>query len=106
MGRRAALETVTEWQGRPLDACYPLVFFDAIRVKIRDEGFVQNKAVYIALGILPGYCGSQGGGPLGESELILTDDNGDQHRFYFETRSEEHTSELQSLMRISYAVFC
>src|SRR3546814_3058879 len=61
MGRRAALETVTEWQGRPLDACYPLVFFDAIRVKIRDEGFVQNKAVYIALGILPGYCGSQGG---------------------------------------------
>ncbi|MGA1343124.1 MAG: IS256 family transposase, partial [Hyphomonas sp.] len=32
---------------------YPLVFFDAIRVKIRDEGFVRNKAVYIALGILP-----------------------------------------------------
>ena len=32
-----------------------------------------------------GYCGSQGGGPLGDSELILTDDNGDQHRFYFET---------------------
>src|SRR3546814_3394489 len=72
----AVLETVAEWQGRPLDACYPLVFFDAIRVKIRDEGFVRNKAVYIALGILPGYCGSQGGGPLGESELILTDDNG------------------------------
>ena len=47
------LETVTEWQGCPLDACYPLVFFDAIRVKIRDEGFVRNKAVYIALGILP-----------------------------------------------------
>ena len=49
----AVLETVAEWQGRPLDACYPLVFFDAIRVKIRDEGFVRNKAVYIALGILP-----------------------------------------------------
>ena len=49
----AVLETVTEWQGRPLDVCYPLVFFDAIRVKIRDEGFVRNKAVYIALGILP-----------------------------------------------------
>jgi putative transposase len=49
----AVLEAVTEWQGRPLDACYPLVFFDAIRVKIRDEGFVRNKAVYIALGILP-----------------------------------------------------
>jgi putative transposase len=49
----AVLETVAEWQGRPLDACYPLVFFDAIRVKIRDEGFVRNKAVYIALGVLP-----------------------------------------------------
>ena len=49
----AVLEEVTEWQNRPLDLCYPLVFFDAIRVKIRDEGFVRNKAVYIALGILP-----------------------------------------------------
>jgi putative transposase len=48
----AVLEEVTEWQNRPLDACYPLVFFDAIRVKIRDEGFVRNKAIYIALGIL------------------------------------------------------
>src|SRR5246127_4659920 len=49
----AVLEAVAEWQGRPLDACYPLVFFDAIRVKIRDEGFVRNKAIYIALGIRP-----------------------------------------------------
>ena len=49
----AVLEAVAEWQNRPLDAVYPLIFFDAIRVKIRDEGFVRNKAVYIALGILP-----------------------------------------------------
>jgi putative transposase len=49
----AVLEAVAEWQNRPLDAVYPVVFFDAIRVKIRDEGFVRNKAVYIALGILP-----------------------------------------------------
>ena len=49
----AVLEEVTEWQNRPLDVCYPMVFFDAIRVKIRDEGFVRNKAVYIALAILP-----------------------------------------------------
>ena len=54
----AVLEEVAEWQNRPLDACYPLVFFDAMRVKIRDEGFVRNKAVYIALGILPD--GTQG----------------------------------------------
>jgi putative transposase len=49
----AVLDEVTEWQNRPLDICYPLVFFDAIRVKVRDEGFVRNKANYIALGILP-----------------------------------------------------
>ena len=49
----AVLEEVAEWQNRPLDPVYPLIFFDAIRVKIRDEGFVRNKAVYIALGILP-----------------------------------------------------
>ena len=49
----AVLDEVAEWQSRPLDAVFPIVFFDAIRVKIRDEGFVRNKAVYIALGILP-----------------------------------------------------
>ena len=49
----AVLEEVAEWQNRPLDVVFPIVFFDAIRVKIRDEGFVRNKAVYIALGILP-----------------------------------------------------
>ena len=49
----AVPEEVAEWQNRPLDAVYPLVFFDAIRVKIRDEGFARNKAVHIALGILP-----------------------------------------------------
>lgn len=46
------LEAVGKWQNRPLELCYPLVFFDAIRVKIRDEGFVRNKAVYVALAVL------------------------------------------------------
>lgn len=45
------LEEVTAWQQRPLDACYPVVVFDALRVKIRDEGTVRNKAIYLALGI-------------------------------------------------------
>jgi putative transposase len=49
----AVLDEVAEWQNRPLDICYPLVFFDAIRVKVRDEGFVRNKAIYIALSVLP-----------------------------------------------------
>jgi putative transposase len=47
----AILEEIAEWQDRPLEALYPLVFFDALRVKVRDEGTVRNKAVYIALGV-------------------------------------------------------
>ena len=42
---------VTDWQARPLEAVYPVVFFDALRVKIREDGVVRNKAVYLALGI-------------------------------------------------------
>src|SRR3954447_3599354 len=49
----AVLEEISEWQNRPLEALYPLVFFDAIRVKVRDEGTVRNKAVYLALGVRP-----------------------------------------------------
>src|SRR5512143_798356 len=45
------LEEITAWQARPLEPVYPLVFFDALRVKIRDEGLVRNKAVPIALGV-------------------------------------------------------
>jgi putative transposase len=47
----AVLDEVTEWQNRPLEALYPLVFLDAIRIKVRDEGTVRNKAVYVALGV-------------------------------------------------------
>ena len=47
----AVLDEIAEWQERPLEAVYPLVFFDALRVKIRDEGTVRNKAVYLALGV-------------------------------------------------------
>src|SRR5919202_1508348 len=47
----AVLDEVAAWQPRPLEPVYPLVFFDALRVKIRDEGLVRNKAVHIALGV-------------------------------------------------------
>ena len=47
----AVLDEVAIWQARPLEPVYPLVFFDALRVKIRDEGHVRNKAVHIALGV-------------------------------------------------------
>lgn len=50
----AVIEEVREWQNRPLDCVYPVVIFDALRVKIRDEGIVRNKAVYLALGISTG----------------------------------------------------
>jgi transposase-like protein len=47
----AVLDEVREWQNRPLDAVYPVVFFDALGVKICDEGLVKNKAVYEALAL-------------------------------------------------------
>ena len=47
----AVLDEVNAWQARPLEASYALVFFDALRVKIRDEGLVKNKAVYLAIGM-------------------------------------------------------
>jgi hypothetical protein len=47
----AVLEEVAAWQARPMEEVYPLIFFDALRAKIRDEGLVRNKAVQIALGV-------------------------------------------------------
>jgi putative transposase len=49
----AVTAEVAEWQSRPLEPLYPVMFFDAIRVKVRDQGTVCNKAVYLALGITP-----------------------------------------------------
>jgi len=49
----AVLDEVTAWQNRPLEPVYAIVFFDAVRVKIRDEGLVTNKAVYLAIGMRP-----------------------------------------------------
>jgi len=45
------LAEVTAWQTRPLEPVYAVVFFDALRVKIREDGVVRNKAVYLALGV-------------------------------------------------------
>jgi transposase-like protein len=49
----AVVAEVTAWQARPLEPMYPVVFFDALRVKIRDESVVRSKAVYLALAVLP-----------------------------------------------------
>ncbi|WP_404413008.1 IS256 family transposase [Serratia aquatilis] len=47
----AVKEQVTEWQNRPLDSLYPIVYLDCIVVKVRQNGSVINKAVFLALGI-------------------------------------------------------
>jgi putative transposase len=45
------IDEIREWQNRALEPLYPVIIFDALRVKIRDEGVVKNKAVYLAIGI-------------------------------------------------------
>ena len=45
------LEEVRDWQARPLDRVYPVIFLDAIVCKVRDEGMVRNKAAHLAVGV-------------------------------------------------------
>src|SRR4051794_30570956 len=47
----AVLEDVQAWRTRPLDSVYPIVYFDALRVKVREDPSVQNRACYLALGV-------------------------------------------------------
>ncbi|MDJ3788159.1 IS256 family transposase, partial [Salmonella enterica] len=47
----AVMEQVTEWQNRPLDAVYPIVYLDCIALKVRQDSRVINKSVFLALGI-------------------------------------------------------
>ncbi len=48
----AVIEEVREWQTRPLESVYPIVYLDALRVKIRYEGTVQNRCIYLAIVVL------------------------------------------------------
>lgn len=47
----SVLEEVKDWQARPLDAVYPVIFLDAIVCKVRDGGTVKNKAAHLAVGV-------------------------------------------------------
>jgi len=49
----AVMAEVSAWQSRPLEPMYPVIFFDALRVKMREDAVVRNKAIYLALGVLP-----------------------------------------------------
>jgi transposase-like protein len=73
------LDTMAEWRTRPLDEVYPVVFCDAIHVKVRD-GKVANKAVYVALGVdvdgcrdILGLWVGEGGEGAGEWHQYLTE---------------------------------
>ncbi len=48
----AVATEISALPARPLERVYPVIFFDALRLKIRDRGKVRNKAVYLALGVL------------------------------------------------------
>ena len=63
----------------PSDPCRHFIQSPAFR---RYFGKTSEAGLFEAIA---GYCGAQRGGPLGEDELLLTDDNGDRHHFYFET---------------------
>jgi putative transposase len=52
----SVVEELRTWQNRPLDNIYPVVFLDALQVRIRDNGQVQNRAVYVAIGIRMDGC--------------------------------------------------
>src|SRR5205807_399004 len=45
------LEEVQAWQSSPLEAVYPIVYLDALMVKVRDNGHINNKAIYVVLGV-------------------------------------------------------
>ena len=47
----AVIDQVLEWQSRPLDAVYPIVYLDCIVLKIRQDKQVINKSIYLALGV-------------------------------------------------------
>ncbi len=47
----SVIDEVRAWQSRPLDAVYPILYLDALQVKVRDQGRVSNKAIYLAIGV-------------------------------------------------------
>ena len=47
----AVLDEVRAWQSRPLDSVYPILYLDALRVKVKSQGRVVNKAIYLAFGV-------------------------------------------------------
>src|ERR1035441_6773160 len=95
------MEEVKTWQGRPLDAVYPIVYLDALVVKIRDAGHIRNRAIYVAIGVNLPAVHQRGDEPVqgslhrGREARVFAGGELAKMR-----RSEEHTSELQSLRHL------
>ncbi len=47
----SVIDEVRSWQSRPLDPVYPILYLDALQVKVKDQGRVSNKAIYLAIGV-------------------------------------------------------
>jgi putative transposase len=85
----SVMSEVSEWQSRPLDAMFPVVFFDAMRVKIRDEAVVRSKAIYLALGVLPD----------GTREILgLWIENTEGAKFWMKVLNELKTRGVQDIL--------
>lgn len=82
-------EEVTTWQNRPLETLYPIVVFDALRVKIREGGTVQNRAVHLALGI----------GPDGLKEILgLWIESNEGAKFWLQVMTELKNRGVQDIL--------
>ena len=88
-------------QSRDFDPSDPCRHFIRSPAFVRQFGRTPAIELYSAIA---GYCGAQRGGPLGEDEVLLTDDNGDRHRFYFETFFNRY--DALTLGRYLQPVYC
>ncbi|MYA63854.1 MAG: IS256 family transposase [Gemmatimonadetes bacterium] len=85
----AVHDEIREWQARPLDDVYAIVYFDAVRAKVRDEGLVRNKAVYLGIGVT---C-------AGRKEVLgLWIEQTEGARFWFAVMNELKARGLQDVL--------
>ena len=85
----AVHEEIREWQARPLDDVYAIVYFDAVRTKVREEGLVPNKAVYLGIGVT---C-------AGRKEVLgLWIEQTEGARFWFAVMNELKARGLQAVL--------
>jgi putative transposase len=81
-------DEVRQWQSRPLASLYPILFLDALRVRMRDNGHVQNRAVYVAIGI----------GMEGKKEVLgLWSSDNEGAKFWLQVLTEIHNRGVKDI---------